>query len=167
MSDTNEPSDPPKVAPTLKLSRRGLVFSLLAMIVAGLCVYASFPESVGGPSLPVEVRLDRKPVPTLGGQGAVMTEVVVVKNLAGHEIPKLTLEVNGQYLLYRDPPLAKDEELVLPLRVFTDKRSSQRYNPTKYPPTEVIVTGQLPSGSRGLSQFPFDAEPSAIPDREL
>jgi hypothetical protein len=147
---------PQSIAPTFQLSRRGLIFSLLAVVIAGLCVYATFPESVGGPELPVDVALDRRPVETVGGLGAVLTEVVVVKNLTDHEIPRFGLEVNGQYLLFRDSPLASHEELVLPLRVFTDKRSSQRYDPKKYPPSEVVVTGQLPSGARGLSQFHFD-----------
>jgi hypothetical protein len=153
-SDTSAPQS---IAPNYRLSRRGLIFSLLAVGTAGLCVYATFPESVGGPSLPVDVELDRRPVETLGGAGAVLTEVVVVKNLTDHQIPRLSIEVNGQYLLFRDPPLERHQELVLPLRVFTDKRSSQRYNPKKYPPTEVVVSGQLPSGARGLSQFQFDS----------
>ncbi len=139
----------------MQLSRAGLLTSLVAMVVAGLSVYAIFPESVGGPSLPVDVHLDQQLVTAMGGQGAVLTEVVVVDNLTEHEIPKFSIEVNGQYLLFRDPPLGEKEELVLPLRVFTDKRSSQRYDPKKYPPTEIVVTGQLPSGARGLSQFHF------------
>lgn len=152
----DESASPPSVAPTLKLSRRGLIFSLLAVAVAGLCVYGSFPPTVGGPSLPVEIRLDRLPVQTVGGTGAIMADVVVVTNQTDHEIPRLSVEINGQYLLHRDSPLAKREELVLPLRVFTDKRSSQRYDPRKYPPLEVVATGQLPSGARGLSQFEFE-----------
>jgi hypothetical protein len=160
MSDLNsdsDPSVPQSIAPTFRLSRRGLVFSLLAMGAAGLCVYATFPASVGGPELPVKVELDRRPVETSGGEGALLTEVVVVKNLTDHEIPRFSIEVNGQYLLFRDSPLGRDEELVLPLRVFTDKRSSQRYDPKKYPPTEIVVTGQLPSGARGLRHFHFDS----------
>ena len=85
----------------------------------------------------------------------MLTEVVVVRNPNDYEIPRFSAEVNGQYLLFRESPLAAGEELVLPLRVFTDKRSSQRYDPKKYPPTEIVVTGQLPSGARGLSQFHF------------
>ena len=143
------------VAPTLQLSRRGLILCLLAMVVVGLTVYSLFPESVGGPPLPVDVQLDSQPVETTSGMGAVLTEVVVVRNLSDHEIPKLTLEINGQYLLYQDPPLAVGESLVLPQRVFTDKRSSQRFNPSKYPVKDVIVTGQLPSGARGMTKFEF------------
>ena len=143
------------VAPTLQLSRRGLILCLLAMVVVGLTVYSLFPESVGGPPLPVDVQLDSQPVETTSGMGAVLTEVVVVRNLSDHEIPKLTLEINGQYLLYQDPPLAVGESLVLPQRVFTDKRSSQRFDPSKYAVDEVKVTGQLPSGARGVTTFEF------------
>lgn len=146
----------PSIAPTLQLSRTGLVLSFLAMAAAGLSVYSLFPESVGGPSLPVEVQLDQQPVESANGMGAVMTEVVVVKNLSEHEIPRLSLDINGQYVLFRDSPLAKREVLVLPQRVFTDKRSSQRFNPSKYAVEEVVVTGQLPSGARGVTKFEFE-----------
>lgn len=150
--------DAPSVAPTMRLTRAGLLFSLAAMVGAGLGVYALFPESVGGPSLPVRVTLDRQPVETADGSGAVVTEVVVVTNLTDHPIPKLSVDVNGQYLLFRDSPLKIQETLVLPLRVFTDKRSSQRFNPDKYDVEDVVVTGQLPSGARGVTQFLFENE---------
>ncbi len=146
----------PSVAPTLQLSRRGLLLSLLAMVGAGLGVYAMFPKSVGGPPLPVEVRLDRQPVQSANGMGAVVTEVVVVQNTSDHDVPKLTLDINGQYLLFRASPLAKGESLVLPQRVFTDKRSSQRFDPSKYGVDDVKVTGQLPSGARGVTTFEFE-----------
>ena len=158
MTDTQTQLDVnkrPNVAPTLQLSRRGLILSLLAMVAAGLGVYALFPESVGGPPLPVEVRLDRQSVQTSGAAGAVITEVVVVSNTASHQIPRLSIEINGQYLLFRDSPLGRGESLVLPQRVFTDKRSSQRFNPSKYHVEDVTVSGQLPSGARGMSRFEF------------
>ena len=65
----------------------------------------------------------------------------------------MPININGQYLLFRDSPLKPREELVLPQRIFTDKRSSARFNPSKYPVEEVTVTGQLPSGARGLTHF--------------
>ncbi len=151
----NEQTQPPNIAPTLQLSRRGLVFSLLAMVIAGLLVYQSFPPAVGGPDLPVAVSLDKRPVDTTGSQGAVVTEVVVITNEADHEIGRLAIEINGQYLMFTETPLEVETDLVMPLRVFTDKRSSQRYDPSKYPPEEIIVRGQLPNGARGSSKFEF------------
>lgn len=139
----------------MQLSRRGLICCLLGMVGVGLGVYSLFPESVGGPPLPVEVQLDQQPVETSGQLGAILTEVVVIRNLADHPISRLSLSINGQYLLFRDPPLAIGEKLVLPQRVFTDKRSSQRFNPTKYAVEDVLVTGQLPSGARGVTKFDF------------
>jgi hypothetical protein len=161
MNDTTDHNEVPTVAPTLKLSRLGLVISLLAMVAAGLTVYSLFPESVGGPPLPVEVRVDMQPVRTSDGSGAVITEVVVVENLSDHEIKRLSVEINGQYLLHRASPLPANQSLVLPQRIFTDKRSSVRLDPLKYPVNEVVVTGQLPNGARGLSQFEF--EPAGEP----
>ncbi len=97
-NDTNEGAAT-SVAPTLQLSRRGLILSLGSMVLAGLGVYALFPASVGGPPLPVAVELDEQPMVTTGNHSVVVTEIVRVKNLTGHEIPKLSIEINGQYLL--------------------------------------------------------------------
>ncbi len=143
------------VDPHLGLSRRGLILSLTAMVAVGLIVYSLFPASVGGPSLPVEVSLDYRMVDSVNGQGPVATEVVIVKNKEPFEIPRLSIEINGQYLLFRDSPLLAHEELILPQQVFTDKRSSQRFNPRKYEVEDVVVTGQLPSGSRGVIKIDY------------
>ncbi len=148
----------PRIAPTTRLTRVGLIASLLSMVVAGLAVYSLFPSSVGGPPLPVEVTLDNQPVVTVSGVGAVLTEVVVLRNLSDHEIPKLTIDINGQYLLIQNSPLKVGETLTLPQRVFTDKRSSQRFEPSSYDVEDVVVTGQLPSGARGVSKFDFVTE---------
>ena len=151
----------PRVAPTLRLSRFGLVLSLLAMIATGLIVYSTFPESVGGPPLPVEVTLDRRMVDTVGGRPTV-ADVVVVRNLTDDPIPRLSLDINGQYLLFREAPLAVDEEFVVPQQVFTDKRSSQRFDPSQHEVEDVVATGQWPSGARGVSKFEFeDGRPKA------
>lgn len=157
MNEPEPQSDgvPASVAPSLRLSRRGLILSLCAMVGFGLAVYSLFPDSVGGPPLPVDVRLDQQLVEAVGGRGALPAKVVVIRNLADHEIPRLSLDINGQYLLFRDSPLQVDEELVLPQRVFTDKRSSQRFDPSKYDVEDVVVTGQLPSGARGVTKFEF------------
>lgn len=144
-----------KVAPTLQLSRTGLVASLAAMFGLGLSVYAIFPESVGGPELPVLVIVDKLPVVTTGGKGAVITDVVVIENLSDHEIPKLTLDINGQYLYLQNSPMQPRETLQFPQRMFTDKRSSARFEPSKYTVEDIVVTGQLPSGARGVSTFEF------------
>ncbi len=144
------------MAPTLRLSRRGLILSLFAMAATGLAVYSVFPDSVGGPPLPVEVKLDRRLVETVGGRGSIVADVVVVKNLADHPIPRLSLDINGQYLLFRDTPLAVDEEFIVPQQIFTDKRSSQRFDPSRYEVEDVVATGQLPSGARGVSTFEFE-----------
>ena len=108
----------PSVAPTLQLSRRGLVLSLLAMVGTGVGVYLLFPDSVGGPPLPVTVNLDERPVETTSGVGAVVTEVVIITNDADHQIGRLSIEINGQYLMIQQSPLTPGEALVLPLRVF-------------------------------------------------
>ena len=102
-----------RVAPTLQLSRRGLIYSLLAMVVVGLSVYAIFPESVGGPPLPVNVTVGEQPVELSSGGIAKLTQVVVIENLSDNEIPRLGIEINGQYLLHRDSPLPVREPLVL------------------------------------------------------
>ncbi|MGB0759198.1 MAG: hypothetical protein ACPHJ3_13285 [Rubripirellula sp.] len=160
MSDTSEspvsPAGPTAVAPRLHLSQRGLCICLFLMVAAGLSVYAMFPERVGGPPLPVSVELGEGAVPTADGAGNVLTEVIVLTNLTDHPIPRFSIEINDQYLLIRDAPLAAGERLELPQRVFTDKRSNHRFNPIKYPVEAVTLTGQLPSGARGVTRFLFE-----------
>ena len=150
------------IAPSVQLSRTGLILSLLVMAVVGLSVYALFPDQVGGPDLPVKVTLEWQPVIAKGNEGAVMTEVLIVENLLDHDLAKLTIDINGQYLYLQNSPLLAKERLVVPQRMFTDKRSSQRFNPDKYPVQDVAVTGQLPSGARGITQFDFESDP--LPD---
>ncbi|KAA5547136.1 hypothetical protein FYK55_01595 [Roseiconus nitratireducens] len=144
------------VAPSMRLSRLGLIVAFAVMIAAGLAVYALFPASVGGPSLPVAVSIDRDAVTMPGGQGAVLTPVVRVTNQADFPLGRLTIELNGQYLLMQASPLPAGESIVLPQEIFTDKRSSQRFNPGRYRVEEVVVTGQLPSNARGVSKFEFE-----------
>lgn len=142
--------------PRLHLSRRGLCICLASMVFAGISVYAMFPDSVGGPPLPVSVELSKTPMPTADGTGSLLTETIVLTNLTDHAIPRFSIEINGQYLLFRQTPLGKKERLELPQRVFTDKRSNHRFNPVKYPVEEVVLTGQLPSGARGVTRFLFE-----------
>lgn len=160
MSDISEPpataQDRSAVAPRLHLSRRGLCICLFLMVAAGLSVYALFPERVGGPPLPVTVELGKGVMPTADGAGKMLTEVIVLTNLTDDPIPRFSIEINDQYLLFRDAPLAAKERLELPQRVFTDKRSNHRFNPIKYPVEAVTLTGQLPSGARGVTRFDFE-----------
>ena len=157
-------SAPPKTAPTLKLSRLGLIVSLLAMVAFGLGVYAIFPDSVGGPPLPVKVTLDRQAVSAPGNTGAILTDVVLLENLIDAPIAKLTVDINGQYLYLQNAPLEPRQILSLPQRMFTDKRSSTRFEPVKYPIEDIVVTGQIPSGARGVSKFEF-SESSSQPEQ--
>ncbi|KAA1262151.1 hypothetical protein LF1_47130 [Rubripirellula obstinata] len=154
-SEQNQ-SSPPAVAPTMRLTRTGLIACLATMVVCGLSVYALFPDSVGGPPLPVLATIELEPVETVSGVGALMTEVVVIENLLDDEIGKLTIDINGQYLYLQNSPLAARERLVMPQRTFTDKRSSARFDPVKYPVEDIVVTGQLPNGARGVSRFEFE-----------
>lgn len=144
-----------RVAPHAQLSSKGLAAAFGVMIAAGLGVYAMFPESVGGPPLPVEVQIDQAAVETISGGMAALTEVVSVSNGNDFPILNLTIELNDQFLLTHASPLKPGETLVFPQEVFTDKRSSKRFQPKLMDVKEVVVTGQLPSRSRGVSKFEF------------
>ncbi len=159
-------SELPAVAPTMRMTRTGLIACLAAMVVCGFSVYAIFPNSVGGPPLPVLATIEFEPVETVSGVGAMLTEVVVIENLIDDEIGKLTIDINGQYLYLQNSPLAPRERLVMPQRTFTDKRSSARFDPVKYPVKDIVVTGQLPSGARGVSKFEFGSELEPEPEEE-
>ncbi len=143
------------VAPSARLSSKGLIALFAIMILTGLGVYALFPESIGGPPLPVSVELFDAPVETTSGQIAVLTKVISITNQSEGPIGNLTIELNDQYLLMQASPLEAGETLILPQEVFTDKRSSQRFDPSLQEVTEVVVMGQLPSKARGISKFEF------------
>ena len=145
-----------RVAPTTQLSRRALLAAFGLMIAVGLGVYALFPANVGGPPLPVRVQLDQAPVKTTGGQLAVLTEVIKVTSELDQPIGNLTIILNGHYWLTEASPLGPGETLTFPLGVFTDKRSSRRFDPESHKVTKVVIGGQLPSKSRGVSEFKFD-----------
>ncbi len=125
------------------------------MIAVGLGVYALFPESIGGPPLPVRVSLDRAPLPTTGGKVAVLTDVVTVTSELDQPIGHLTIILNGHYEITQASPLQPGQSLTLPQAIFTDKRSNRRFEPETQRVTEVLVRGQLPSKSRGVSKFTF------------
>jgi hypothetical protein len=130
---------------------------ILAFVVplTALTTYAMLFGRASDRPLPVDVQIERRPVTTRGGEGAVMTDVVVIHNEAAFAIPNLTIDLNGQYFLHRRSPLEADEELILPQQVFATK-SNQRFEPGSYPITEVNVTGRLPSGARGVAEIGFD-----------
>ena len=156
-SSPHHPVDLARIAPHSQLGRRQLVAAFAVMIFLGLAVYSFFPKSIGGPPLPVQVTLGEAPMQTVGGNVAVVTPIVQITNLIDQPIRNLAIELNAQYLLMQASPLQPRETLVLPQSVFTDKRSSKRFDPSQQEVTEVIVRGQLPSKARGVSKFEFDA----------
>ena len=166
MTETTVEIAPPTARQRLepRLSSRGLTLALLAACLLPLISLSIYAIIVGGTRdkpLPVIVEIGRRPDPVPDGSGAVLTEVVIIRNLADFEIPRLTIDLNGQYFLHREKPLEIGEELVLPQQIFSTK-SNQRWQPGTYPITEINVTGQLPSRARGV--FIFEPpKPSAEP----
>ncbi|TWU43746.1 hypothetical protein Q31b_12760 [Novipirellula aureliae] len=148
---------PRSIAPVPQLSSKAFTLALLAVCIiplAGLTLYATLYGRAAEKKLPVEVAIEQRVLPMPSGERGALVDVVVIKNLADFDIPNVTIDLNGQYFLYRDPPLAKAETLVLPQSVFMTK-SSQRFAPGRYPITEVTVTGKLPSNARGVTEMHF------------
>lgn len=156
--DASGDANLPRVAPRARLSRRGLSLSLAAAFSLGLLVYALFPENSGGPPLPVAVTVGKDLVPSAANGQPVLADVVAITNETEEPIRNLTLILNDHYLLMRASPLEAGQRVVLPQAIFTDKRSSQRFEPQKSWVFEVTVRGQLPNNQRGVSQFFFDEE---------
>lgn len=159
MAETDDPAflPSPRIAPTRQLSSRGLLLALLATCVVPFTVLSIYTAIFGRATehrLPVSVQVEQRPLPTITGAGTVLADVIVIENLADHEIRNVTIDLNSQYFLNRKAPLAIGEQLILPQDVFATK-SSQRFVPGKYPITHVTVTGQLPSGARGVTEVPF------------
>ena len=151
----------PMHRPAPTLSPRALTLLWLAVCLVPLTAITAYVLIYGRTSdqpLPVTVSLDKRPVDTVGGGGAMVTDVVVINNHGDFDIPNLTMDLNGQYFLYRQSPLKAGEELVLPQEIFSTK-SNQRFVPGRYPIRTVNVTGRLPSGARGVAEVHFPDEP--------
>jgi hypothetical protein len=143
---------PQSIAPAPRLSGRG--FTMLLILTCfiplfGLTIYATFFGKATDANLPVAIGIGREPVEAMGGQGAILTEVVWLESQFDTDLPNVTIDLNGQYFLYRQSPLAAGERLVLPQQIFSTK-SNQRWVPGRYPITEVNVTAKLPSGRRAI-----------------
>ncbi len=150
----------PSIAPAPRLSSRGLIIALVVSCLLPLTVLSVYAIVFGRAAqhgLDVDVRLERRLVTTANGSGAIPSHVVVIRNLSDQDIPNLTVDLNGQYFLYQNSPLGKDETLVVPQNIFATK-ANQRFSPGDYPITDVTVTGRLPSGARGVTEVLFGAE---------
>ena len=144
--------------PTPILSGKGLTAALLLacfLPLLGLTIYAIVVELPYDRELPVTIEVGQRPVPVPGGGAAIITDVVILKNTADYDIPRITIDLNGQYFLHRDKPLGAKEELVLPQQIFSTK-SNQRWVPGAYPLTSINVTGQLPSKARGVLEVKYE-----------
>ncbi len=151
-------ADAPHLAPAPKLSPVVLTVLLVAACLvplAGLTLYATFFGRASDAELPVEVTVGKEPVESVGGQGAILADVVAIKNLADHELSNLTVDLNGQYFLHRHSPLSAGERVVFPQQIFATK-SNQRWVPGRYALTQINVTAKLPSGRRGVKIVRLD-----------
>jgi hypothetical protein len=152
------PADLVTIAPTRRLSPRVLTLLLLMTCLVPLVALSGYAAMFGKASdtaLDVDVTVAREPVEAVGGQGAILTEVIVIHNRTAHELPNLTVDINGQYFLYRQSPILPGERLVLPQQIFSTK-SNQRWVPGRYAITEINVTAKLPSGRRGVKVIRYD-----------
>jgi len=150
--------DPPRsIAPVPQLSSRGLFLSLAAVCLTPLItlsVYAFLYGKASENLLPVNVLIDRRPLPTLDGRARILEDVIVIENEADFAISNVTVNLNGQYFLYQNKPLTIGEELIVRQAAFATK-SNQRWVPGRYPIDEITVTGKLPSGARGVTELSY------------
>lgn len=154
----------PRIAPTPRLSSRGLFIALgmtCILPLTALSIYAAVFGRAIQNTLDVQVTLERELVPTVNGSGAIPTDVVQIRNMTGHDVPNLTVDLNGQYFMYQDSPMAKGETITLPQNIFATK-SNQRFVPGRYPIEDVTVTGRLPSGARGVTEVRFDEDGNPV-----
>lgn len=150
---------PSRIAPAPRLSRGGLVIGFVAVILMGLLAYSFYPDAVGGPELPVTVEVTTKVMPSKS-KAMIPAKVVSLTNESKDPLRHLAVILNGHYQIMQDSPLAPGETLDLPLAIFTDKRSSRRFDAKHYPVQKIVVRGQLPAGTRGVSVFRYSDESS-------
>lgn len=154
---------PRSLAPAPRLSGRG--FTLLLILTCllpliGLSVYTALFSRAHDTPLAIEIGTSKEPVEAAGGQGAIMTDVIWIESHFDSDLSNVTIDLNGQYFLYRQSPLLAGERLTLPQQIFSTK-SSQRWIPGRYPISEINVTAKLPSGRRAVKTVLFAAKDSS------
>jgi hypothetical protein len=142
--DSAPQADAAGVAPTLRLSPRALTTLLLLTCLIPLITLSAYATFFGK------------------ARDAILADVLVIENKTDHELPNLTVDINGQYFLHRQSPVRPGERLVFPQQIFATK-SNQRWVPGRYPITEINVTAKLPSGRRGVKVIEYDQAPATSP----
>ncbi len=150
--------DPPEsIAPGPKLSATGFFVALAFVCLVPLSiltVYAVVNGKATEKTLPVIVNIDHRPMQVPDGQAPKLEEVISIENEADFAISSLYVDLNGQFFMYVDQPLAVGETLVLPQAWFVN-RSGQRWVPGNFRINTITVMGKLPSGARGVSEFDY------------
>ncbi len=154
---------PRSLAPAPRLSGRGFTLLLISTCLVplfGLSLYAALFSRAHDTVLAVEVGIGMEPVEAASGQGAIMTDIIWIRSLFDSDLSNVTIDLNGQYFLYRQAPLLAGERLVLPQQIFSTK-SSQRWVPGRYPIAEINVTAKLPGGRRAVKTVLFKTKDSS------
>lgn len=150
--------DPPaSIAPVAQLSTRSffIAFALVCLIpLAILSGYAVRFGKATEQTLPVSVSIDRRPVETTRAQRIELEDVIVLVNDADFAISNVYVDLNGQFFMYVDRPLAAGDNLVLPQTGFVN-RSGQRWVPGNFRIEKITVMGKLPSRARGVIEFRY------------
>lgn len=155
---------PPSIAPVAQLSTRGFFIALALVCLIPLTILSGYAVLFGKATekkLPVSVNIDRRPVQiqdhspqTPDVDPPVLEDVIVVENDADFAISNIYVDLNGQFFMYVDQPLAAGDNLVLPQTGFVN-RTGQRWVPGNFRVDEITVMGKLPSGARGVTEFHY------------
>jgi len=154
---------PRSLAPAPRLSGRGFTLLLILTCLVplfGLSLYTALFSRAHDTTLAVEIGIGKEPIEAAGGQGAILTDIVWIQSQFDSDLSNVTIDLNGQYFLYRQAPLLAGERLALPQQIFSTK-SSQRFIPGRYPIAEITVTGKLPNGRRAVKTRLFEIKDSS------
>lgn len=164
VTDTTAFDPPPSIAPVPQLSARGFFIALAVVCLIPLTILSGYAVLYGKATektLPVSVSIDRRPMQVQDGTPQtpnaarpVLEDVIVIENDADFAISSLYADLNGQFFMYVDQPLAAGDLLVLPQAGFVNK-TGQRWVPGNFRINEITVMGKLPSGARGVTEFHY------------
>lgn len=157
--------DPPaSIAPVPQLSARGFFIALAVVCLVPLTILSGYAVLFGKATekkLPVSVTIDRRPsrgqdvAPRAPGvDRPELEDVIVIENDADFAISKIYVDLNGQFFMYVDQPLAAGDQVVLPQAGFVN-RTGQRWVPGNFRITGITAMGKLPSGARGVTEFQY------------
>lgn len=162
-----------------------LMLTLIIVPILGGVLLYRFSPKVGEPTLPAQIKISTVWLDELNSEGgeAIRSELedsahsgtfpsagpsagavernrrlvqcIVVKNLSGVVLGKLSIGLNDQFFSTGNKSILPDAEVSIPLESFIARNGSVRFPVGNRPIHKATVFAQIGTGARGVSEYHF------------